>query len=161
MSPITAGCSKISFSMKWRWLPLPIMAPLKAVCRIGRSTSSPAGVMNHGALGVQEGDVAFLEVLDAVGQGGQRQRVRAHKHLVVAVADGERAALAGDDQEIGSALEQHGEREGAFEPADSRRRGLLGAKAAGEVGADSWGTTSVSVWVVNSRPLATSSARSA
>ena len=42
VSPSTAGCSKISFSMKWRWLPLPISAPERAVRTIGRAASFPA-----------------------------------------------------------------------------------------------------------------------
>ena len=39
VSPITAGCSCSSFSMKWRKLPLPIAAPVMRVRRLtSRST---------------------------------------------------------------------------------------------------------------------------
>ena len=38
VSPITAGCSWISLSMKWRYWPLPVLAPDCAVTRISRST---------------------------------------------------------------------------------------------------------------------------
>jgi hypothetical protein len=42
VSPSTAGCSWISFSMKCRWLPLPISAPESAVSLTGRSTARPS-----------------------------------------------------------------------------------------------------------------------
>ena len=115
--------------MKWRWLPLPIRAPLIAVWRIGRSAGRPVGVDHHRTLAVEEGDVALLQVLDALGQGRQRQGVGAHEHLVVAVADGQRAALAGDDQQILLALEQDRQREGALQPAHRRGGGLARRQA--------------------------------
>ena len=87
------------------------------------------GVDDPGTGAGQEGDVALLEVLDAAGERGQRHGVGAHEHLALAVADGERAALAGDDHQVLAALEQHGEREGALEAADGRERRLLGLHA--------------------------------
>ena len=136
MSPSTAGCSKISFSMKWRWLPLPIRAPLKRGLP-DRPLGRPAlAVEHHGPLAAEEGDVALLEVLDALGQRRQRQGVGAHEHLVLAVADRQRAALAGDDQEILVALEQDGQREGPLQPAHGRQGRLARRQAARQHGAD-------------------------
>ena len=85
---------------------------------------SAVGVDHHRTPAVEEGDVALLQVLDALGQRRQRQGVGAHEHLVVAVADRERAALAGDDQQLVLALEQDRQREGALQPTDRRRGGL-------------------------------------
>ncbi len=43
VSPITAGCSCSSFSMKWRKLPLPIAEPVRRVSFTSRCTSAPSG----------------------------------------------------------------------------------------------------------------------
>ena len=65
--------------------------------------------------------VAVLQIGDGIGERGERDRVRAQIHLAVAVADRERRALAGADQQILLALEQEGEREGAAQPRQRRR----------------------------------------
>ena len=64
--------------------------------------------------------VALLEIGDAVGEGGERQRVGAEKHRAVAVADRERRALARADQQVVLAVEQIDEREGAAHPLQRR-----------------------------------------
>ena len=76
----------------------------------------PQAIHDDGTLPVEEGDVALLEILDALGQGCQRQGVRAHEHLAVAVAQRQRAAFAGDHQQLLLTLEQERQREGPFQP---------------------------------------------
>ena len=71
------------------------------------------GVMDLGAGARHHRPVALVEIGDPVGEGGERQRVRAQIHLAVAVADGERRALPRPDQKIVLAFEQIDEREGA------------------------------------------------
>ena len=58
------------------------------------------------------------------GQRRQRQRIRADIHLAVAIADRQRAAAPGADQQIVLAGEQEDERERAFEPRQGARHGL-------------------------------------
>ena len=72
---------------------------------------------------VKHRPVAVLEIADLVGEGRERQRVGANEHLALAVADGERAALAGDDHQIVEAAEDHGDGERAFETAERVKRG--------------------------------------
>ena len=60
--------------------------------------------------------VAILEIGDRVGKGRQSNGIGADEHLAVAKADGERAALAGDDHQIVVAGEDHGERKRAPQP---------------------------------------------
>ncbi len=67
----------------------------------------------------QHRPVAVLEIGDGVGEGRERDGVGADEHLAVAIADGERAALARHDHQIVVAAEDHGERERAFEPASA------------------------------------------
>ena len=76
--------------------------------------------------------VALFEIGDAPRQRRQRQGVRAQKHLVVAVADCERAAAAGADQQIVLAGEQKGEGEGAFESRQGLRHRIPRRKPLGE-----------------------------
>ena len=78
------------------------------------------GVIDGGAAGVQHRPVAFLQVLDAVGQRRERQGVGAEVHLAVAVADGERAAAARPDQQVVVAGEQDGQRERPVQPLERR-----------------------------------------
>ena len=67
--------------------------PDRALDRIAR------GVRHLRTAAVEKGEIALLQILDALGQGRQRQGVRAHEHLVLAIADRERAALARHDQQ--------------------------------------------------------------
>ncbi len=82
--------------------------PLDRRCRSRRGSATP--------LRMQHGPVAVLEIGDAVGERRERDRVGAEIHLAVAVADGERRALARADQQVVLALEQEGERERAAQP---------------------------------------------
>ncbi len=68
--------------------------------------------------------VAFLEIGDLAGQRRQRQRIRADEHLAVAIADRQRAAAAGADQEVVLAGEQEDQRERAIEPLQRPCHGL-------------------------------------
>ena len=100
----------------------------------------------------QHHPVAVLEIGDAVGEGRERDGIRAQKHFALAVADRQRAALARADQQIVLALEHDGEREGAFEPLEHVAHRLARRLALGPLCAMRWATTSVSVWVANSAP---------
>ena len=75
-------------------------------------------VADGDALARQHRPVAVLEIGDGVGEGRKRDGIRADEHLAVAIADGERAALARDDHEIVIAGEDHGESERALEPPE-------------------------------------------
>ena len=65
-------------------------------------------------------------------KGAKRERVRAQIHFAVAIADRERRALAGADQEILLALEQIDEREGAAQAPERRMNRVLRRFALGE-----------------------------
>ena len=64
--------------------------------------------------------VALFEIGDAVGERGERQRVGAEIHRPLAVADRQRRALAGADQQVVFAGEQEDQREGAAHPLQRR-----------------------------------------
>ena len=96
-------------------------AALAPACRSRRECRRP--------LRVSTDPVAFLEIGDAVGEGAKRERVRAQIHFPVAVADRQRRALAGADQEILLALEQIDERERPAQPAQRRMNRVLGRLA--------------------------------
>ena len=94
------------------------------------------GVIDRGAARVQHRPVAFLQVLDAVGQRRERQGVGAEVHLAVAVADRERAAAARPDQQVVVAGEQDGQRERAVQPLERRRGGRHRPDALSQIVAD-------------------------
>ena len=79
-----------------------------------------------GAITADEGDIALLEILDALGEWRQSQRVGADEHLAIAIADRQRTASAGGDQQLLVAFEEQGEAECPLEPPDGRKRGFLG-----------------------------------
>ena len=57
-------------------------------------------VVDHAGFAGQNHPVAVLEIADGVGEGRERDGVRAQIHLAVAVADRQRRALAGADHQI-------------------------------------------------------------
>jgi hypothetical protein len=65
-----------------------------------------------------DGAVAFFEVGDPVGHGGQRDGVGADIHLAVAMPDGQGRALAGGDQQVVLAREQEHQRKGSGQFVD-------------------------------------------
>ena len=89
----------------------------------------PVAVANVGAFARHHRPVALLEIGDAIGEGGERERVGAQKHLAVAIADRERRALPRADQEVVLAREQIDERERAAQPLKRRMHRLLGRLA--------------------------------
>ena len=90
-----------------------------------RALDRLAVVVDGGAIGRDDGPVVLLEVADAAGERGQRERVGAEIHLAVAIADGERAAAAGADHEVVAPGEDNGEREGAVQPPHGGGHRLL------------------------------------
>ena len=73
-------------------------------------------VVKHRALAGQHDPVALFEIGDQIGEGRERQRVRAKIHLAGSVAHGERRALTGADQQVFLSLEQERQRIGAAHP---------------------------------------------
>ena len=110
--------------MKWRWLPLSTRNAEAFDFSTARSTIAPVGVVHLDALARHHGPVAVFEIADGVGERRQRDRVGAEEHLAVAIADRERRALAGADQQILLAGEQEGERERAAQPRQRRLHGV-------------------------------------
>ena len=80
------------------------------------------------ALVRQHRPVAVFQITDLVGEGGKRDRVRAEIHFAfiftLAVADGERRALARADHQVILAGEQKGERKGAAQLFERGRHRL-------------------------------------
>ena len=77
--------------------------------------------------------VAVLEVGHAVGEGRQRDRIRAEVHLAVAVPDRQRWAVAGADHQVVIAGEDDAERERAVQPRQHRRHRVDRFHAAAEL----------------------------
>ena len=73
-------------------------------------------VPNSHAFAGELSPVAVLEIDDLVGQGREREGVRAEIHLPVADADGERRSLACADHQFRMVAEDEGDREGALKP---------------------------------------------
>ncbi len=71
---------------------------------------------------VDHHDVVVLQIGDLVGEGREREGIGAEIGLVRAIADGERRALAGADQEALMAGEDHRQRIGAGQAAHRRLR---------------------------------------
>src|SRR5579883_3332096 len=73
------------------------------------------GVIDRDARAVEDRPVALFEIGDAARQRRQGEGIGADEHLAIAIADGERAAAPGADEEVVVAGEEKGEAEGAFE----------------------------------------------
>ena len=109
-----------------------VVAVVALVHQHGRSLGETHGSLHGAVLTVEDLDrsarehrpVAVFQIGDPVGEWRQCDGIGAKEHLAVAVAYGERAALAGADQEIALALEQDGESEGALEPRQDGLNGL-------------------------------------
>ena len=95
----------------------------------GRSTLRPSRLKISAFSRRQHRPVAVLQVGDGVGEGRERDGVRAQVHLALAVADGERRALPGADHQVVLAGEDDGERERAAQPLQ-RRLGRLDRRQA-------------------------------
>ena len=161
-APTTSGCSWISLAMKWRWLPLSTRkAEAHRLELAARSTGTLPNRRRRCLVVGQHDPVALLEVGQRVGEGRQRQRVRAEIHragrLALPVADGERRALARADQQVGLPVEQEGQREGALEPRQADRDGLAGVRPRSSASVTRCATTSVSVSRREDMALAASS----
>ena len=91
----------------------------------------------------QDGEVALLQVPDLVGEGRQRDAVRAEEHLALAFADDERRAAPCADQHVLFAVEQEAERERTLEASEDRLdrvlRGLPAFEFPGDEMADRLG----------------------
>ena len=77
-------------------------------------------VVDLDALARHHRPVAVFQIADGVGERRQRDGVGAEIHLAVAIADGERRALARADHQVVLAGEQEGEREGAAQLLERR-----------------------------------------
>ena len=106
--------------MKWRWLPFSATEGAgRNDLALAASTALAGAVADLDAGPRQDRPIAVLEIGDLVGEGRERERVRAEIHLALAVPDGERRAVPRADELVLLAGEQEGEREGA---AQARQR---------------------------------------
>ena len=80
--------------------------------------------------------VALVEIADAAGQGRERERVGAEKHLALAIADRERAAAPRADHQVVVPGEQDGERERPFQPLERSGDRLLRGLSLAQTAAD-------------------------
>ena len=78
------------------------------------------GVVNLGAVAVNDRAIAVLQIADRIGEGGERDRIGTDIHGVVAKTDRQRRAFAGADQQIILAGKEKGERERAAQPRQRR-----------------------------------------
>ena len=129
--------------MKWRWLPLSTSSAVASERVTVRSTAVAVAVADGNGFPRHHRPVAVLEIGDGVGKGRQGDGIRAHEHLAVAKADGERAPLPGDDHQIVVAGEDHGERKRALQPPQrmvDRAHGIAaGLQLAGDEMSDHFG----------------------
>ena len=161
VSPITAGCSCSSFSMKWRKLPLPIAAPVSRVSFTSRCTSAPLDVEEPRALAVDHGPVAVAADRRCAGSAapapGRRSRrtSRPRRSRPPAARRAVRRRSARDGRRRSSPAHRR------LPAGGTRRRPpAIGAMPRCRFRSTSCATVSVSVSVVNSCPAASSSARS-
>ena len=146
--------------MKWRWLPLSTRSAEACERICGRARPcAPAASRIVGAGAGEHRPVAVVEIGDAVGERRQRQRVGAEIHLAVAVADRQRRAAAGADQQVVA-------RPRTGRPARRRRRAAAASRGhrldrrrcrRSARRSTRWATTSVSVSVSKTCPSASSS----
>ncbi len=102
-----------------------------------------AAVADGNPFAGQHRPIAVFEIGDFVGEGRECQGVGADEHFASAIADGERAALTGDDHEVVIAAKDHGKRKCAFEPLqrviDGAHRIVPGTQLAGDEMGDDLG----------------------
>jgi len=127
---------------------VPVVALADQRARKGGLPDLPGGdragaVADGGVVPGHHRPVVLLEIADALGEGGEGERVRAQIHLPVAIADRQRTAAARADHEVVPTGENDGEREGAGEARQHRRdrlfRGLLPVQLAGQQMGDDLG----------------------
>ena len=78
------------------------------------------GIVDLGPVAGDDHPVAVLEIAHRVGEWRQRNGIGADEHRALAVADGERRALARADQKIVLAGKQERQRKGAAQPRQRR-----------------------------------------
>ncbi len=83
----------------------------------------------HRRAATQNHPVVVFEIGDGVGEGGQSEGVGAEVHFAaLAIADRQRRAAPRADQQVFLALEQEGQREGAFQTRQAGGDRLLRRK---------------------------------
>jgi hypothetical protein len=73
--------------------------------------------------------VALVQISNALGQRGERERIRAEIGLAFAIADGEWGAHASADQQLGKIAEQDGDRESAMKAGQNGGDRFFGVPA--------------------------------
>ena len=96
-------------------------------------------VEDRGPVAADDGPVAVFEIGDRVGERRKRDGVGAEEHLALAMADGQRRAVAGADDQVLVALEHDGQRKGAFQPLQRVVRGRYRVGAALQFARDQMG----------------------
>ena len=72
----------------------------------------------------QDRPVAVFQIGDLVGERSERNGIGAEEHLALAVADGQRRAVARADDQVVVAFEHDGQRKRALQPLQCRKRGF-------------------------------------
>ncbi|MGK2228110.1 MAG: hypothetical protein ACI9GK_001940 [Devosia sp.] len=90
------------------------------------------GVANGRAGMGDHGPVAIFEIAQAGGERGQCHGVGAQIHLAIAIADGQRRAVSGRDQQPLIVAEHEGQSEGAAQLFERIGHGLFGLSAPGQ-----------------------------
>ena len=85
-----------------------------------------SGIADLNAGAGHDGPVAFVQIGDRVSHWGQRDGVRADEVFAVPVADRQRAAFAGGDQQVVFTVEQKAQRIGTVQLGDGRGSRLAG-----------------------------------
>ena len=97
------------------------------------------GVVDLGAVALEDDPVALLQIADALGQRCQRQGVGAEIHLPVAKADRQRAPASRADHQVFMGSEDDGEGESAVQALQGLRRRVLRGEALVHVMGDQMG----------------------
>ena len=79
--------------------------------------------------------VAVLQIGDRIGEGGERNRIRAEEHLALAVTDSQWRTVARADDEVLVAAEHDRQRKRALEPLQRPVRRLDRRRAGGQLAA--------------------------
>ena len=117
------------------------MAVVALLDHRGTGRRGDEGALHRLIIGVEHGDavsgqphpIAFFQIGNAVGEGGQAKRVGTEEHLTVAAADHQRRATPGAVDDAGVVAEQYGKAEGTVQPLERCRHRRIRRGTAGQL----------------------------